>query len=370
MGASLRLAFNGMGALVTLLNGYLHLRILREEFISRRYVIALSLMDLVVITAAIGATSGFGNTFFVFYYPALLILPLTLSSGRLSLGIVILTAAVYSVISFFVGQGVIVADQEERILVVRLATMFAVVGVAHLISRMERERRREAVEGEAIQWRRNMELQERTQKAELAAQEERSRIAREIHDGIAQSIYMLSLQLETCVDLAAKQREGLTQRLEQLVSLSKQTLLDVRYYIFDLKPFLAGDKNVVGMLENQTREFSRVAGIPAILDASGEPRVIPIPVATSLYRVAQEALANALKYSQASEVEVLLEFLSNEVRLTVTDNGKGFDPAVADSGYGLRNMRERAEELNGRFDLETLSDAGTKVIFSCPTDGD
>ena len=71
----------------------------------------------------------------------------------------------------------------------------------------------------------NLELQRKAQKAELAALEERSRISREVHDGIAQSIYMLSLNLETCADLAQRQRQELTQRLEGLVSLSKETLL-------------------------------------------------------------------------------------------------------------------------------------------------
>ena len=109
----------------------------------------------------------------------------------------------------------------------------------------------------------NLELQRRTQEAELAAVEERGRIAREIHDGVAQSIYMLSLQLETCADLAEQQRPGLSDRLEQLVALSRQSLLEVRHYVFDLKPYLAGEKSAAGIVESQVREFGSVAGVEA-----------------------------------------------------------------------------------------------------------
>ena len=112
----------------------------------------------------------------------------------------------------------------------------------------------------------NLELERRAQQAELEAVEERSRIAREIHDGIAQSIYMLSLNLETSAELAQQQREGLKERLEGLVELSKETLLEVRHYIFDLKPYLVGEKGVAGMVENQVREFNMVAGVPTSVE--------------------------------------------------------------------------------------------------------
>ena len=201
------------------------------------------------------------------------------------------------------------------------------------------------------------------QKAELAAQEERSRISREIHDGIAQSIYMLSLHLETCADLALQQRQDLTERLEKLVPLSKEILLEVRHYIFDLKPYLAGEKSVVSMIEDQVREFNRVTGVAATLDTAGEERQVPVPAATCLYRVTQEALANAFKYAQASQVGVRLEFLPGEVQLTVRDDGRGFDPATAVSGHGLGNMRQRAEELGGTFSLHSAPGAGTQIVI-------
>ena len=158
--------------------------------------------------------------------------------------------------------------------------MLGMVTAGTLINGWERSRRREAVAAERRQARENLELQRKAQQAELAALEERSRLSREIHDGIAQSIYMLNLQLETCVELAERRREDLTQRLSSLVVLSKETLLEVRHYIFDLKPYLEGKKGIAGMVENQVREFNNVAGVPATAETDGEEFPVPAAVAT------------------------------------------------------------------------------------------
>ncbi|MBI2171421.1 MAG: GAF domain-containing sensor histidine kinase [Chloroflexi bacterium] len=204
------------------------------------------------------------------------------------------------------------------------------------------------------------------QKADLAAQEERSRIAREIHDGIAQAIYMLSLHLETCAELAAQGRQDLPQRLGELVGLSKQALLEVRHYIFDLKPYLAGEQSAAAMVSSQVSEFAKVSGVSASFDVQGEQRPLSVSAATCLYRVTQEALANVFRHAQASGVQVTLEFLPSEARLDVADNGMGFDPAQVDGGNGLDNMQHRAQELGGSFRLRSSPGHGTEVSIALP----
>ena len=200
----------------------------------------------------------------------------------------------------------------------------------------------------------------------VAAVEERGRIARAIHDGVAQSIYMLSLQLETCVDLADSNPAGLSDRLQRLMSLSKESLLEVRHYIFDLKPYLAGEKGLSSMVESQIREFRNVAGVSTELEVNGQEREVAMPVSTCLYRVTQEALANVFKHAQASRVDVTLEYGTVDVGLAIRDDGLGFDTSKEAAGLGLDNMRQRARELGGSLVLESESGQGTRVKILLP----
>jgi signal transduction histidine kinase len=204
------------------------------------------------------------------------------------------------------------------------------------------------------------------QATDLAAQEERARIAREIHDGIAQSIFILGLQLETSADLADQGREDLPDRLRQLVALSKETLLEVRHYIFDLKPYLAGQKGVSEMLTNQVSEFSRVSGLEATLETVGDERPLSVAGATALYRLTQESLANVLKHAAASRVEVTLTYEEGEIHLRVVDDGQGFDQNSVVRGYGLENMSRRTEELDGSVSIESVPGDGTSVTVTLP----
>ncbi len=204
------------------------------------------------------------------------------------------------------------------------------------------------------------------QRTDLAAQEERARIAREIHDGIAQAIFMLSLQLETSAELADRKAEGLPDRLRQMVALSKETLLEVRHYIFDLKPYLAGQKGVGEMLSNQVNEFTRVSGLDAAVELAGEERPVSVSAATCLYRVTQEVLANALKHSGAQHVKVTLRFAEGRVGLDVVDDGCGFEVDAATLGHGIGNINSRVAELGGKVDLHSTPGQGTRVLVDLP----
>jgi len=204
------------------------------------------------------------------------------------------------------------------------------------------------------------------QQAELAAREERTRIAREIHDGIAQAMYALSLNLETCADLAEREKGPLRERLRGLVPLARQTLLETRHYIHDLGPLLSGERDLAAVAENLVGEFAAIAGIPAHLTAQGDPPEVSVGVATGLYRIIQESLANVLKHARASEVNVALSFGDRDVRLVVQDDGAGFEPDAARHGYGLENMRQRAEELGGSLEISSAPGTGTRVSVSLP----
>ena len=293
-------------------------------------------------------------------------------SRRLTFGVTAVVAVSYAAISFGMAEPPIIAEKEERILIIRIATMFAVVAVAQMMARIELDRRRQAVEAEQERAAENLELQRKAQEAELAAQTERSRIAREIHDGIAQSIYALSLNLETCADLAdlAEQVEGpLHDQLEKLVPLAKKTLLESRHYIYDLKPLLAGERDIAAIAENQVREFRTVAGIPIQLEVQGEPVEVSVSVASAFYRILQEALANVLKHASASKVDIGLEYERERIRLSVRDDGVGLETDGMRTGSGLQNMRQRAEELAGCFGIAGTPGGGTRINVELPAQG-
>lgn len=357
---------NGMVLSLAVLNAYVSWRIWNERPITKRYVVALSAADLGFITLGIAVTSGFDNTFFVLYYPAMLGFALAFPDRWFPWFATSLVAAAYAGVSIFTDPGVDVDASEEKILIVRIASMYAVIAAGALMSGLERMRRREAVRAEQARANENLELQRRAQEA---AQEERSRIARDIHDGIGQSIYALSLNLETCVELAGEGDEALKDRLRMLVPLAKKTLLESRHYIGGLKPILAGETDLTAMAENHASEFEMVAGVGVDLEFEGEPSEVSEATATAAYRILQEALSNVLKHAGASRVLVRFEYDSDEVRMRVSDDGVGFDVDGDHQGNGLGNMRQRAEEIGGRFGIHGAPGPGTTVDIALPYKG-
>ena len=152
---------NALAVSLSLLNGYVHWRVWKGRPITPRYVMALSAADLTFITVGLAVSSRFDNQFFVLYYPALLVVALVFPSRLLSFGLVTVVAIAYATIAVVMSPGVHYAAQEEKILLIRIATMFAVVATSNLVSRIEMNRRRRAVEAERAQAQRNLELQKK-----------------------------------------------------------------------------------------------------------------------------------------------------------------------------------------------------------------
>ena len=202
---------------------------------------------------------------------------------------------------------------------------------------------------------------------EVAADAERARIAHEIHDGVAQIMYALNLGLENCARLAQRgEHSKLNESLTNLVPLSRQTLLEIRHYIYDLTPLLSGGDNFEDLLKKQVGEFEAISQISTCAEIRGEIRYAPIPVRAGMYRILHEALSNVLKHSMASEVRVILTADSGNIRMSVKDNGDGFRSDDVVAGYGIKNMRVRAEELGGTFEVVGTEGAGTDVQVRLP----
>lgn len=244
----------------------------------------------------------------------------------------------------------------------------------------------------------NIRLTEQT--VELAANAERGRIAREIHDGIAQLTYMLSLQAETseaqadrlAETLPAQEAEKLVplqDRLHKLVTISKQALWETRNYMFSLKPLMSGTVTLTQMLTTQLREFQTISDLPTHLTIEGSEDIYSeqyrhahryAQIGTATFRVVQEALTNAYKYASATQIEVKLYYTLEQIEVKICDDGKqaiqhksgvsNADPLHIYSGRGIQGMRERALELGGNFAITSEQGHGTVVHVSIPTESE
>jgi signal transduction histidine kinase len=224
----------------------------------------------------------------------------------------------------------------------------------------------DAVAGQVALGVRNIRLTERI--GELAAEGERTRIAREIHDGIAQMVYMLSLSLETAVDRVGGDPDEQRRRLTDLTALAKTALWEVRQYIFDLRPLLSGQEGLVGAVQGQVKEFQAVSELPVDLRVSGTPGRLPIDTSASMYRIVQEGLGNIFRHAQATQVRIDLAFADHTVTLAIEDNGVGIDPKEPGErvGFGMENLRRRVDDLGGTVELRSVPGAGTRIEVQVP----
>jgi len=224
----------------------------------------------------------------------------------------------------------------------------------------------DAVAGQIALGIRNVRLTERV--AELAAESERTRMAREIHDGIAQMVYMLSLSLETAVDRVGSNPEEQRQRLKDLTALAKNALWEVRQYIFDLRPLLSGDEGLVGAIQGQVKEFQAVSELPVELAITGEVARLPVETSAALYRIVQEGLGNIFRHARASRVRIGVTFTPERLALAIEDDGVGITEGEPDGhvGYGMSNLRDRVDALHGTVEMVTAPGAGTRIAVTVP----
>lgn len=206
------------------------------------------------------------------------------------------------------------------------------------------------------------------QAEQLAVMEERNRLARELHDSVTQSLYSLTLFAE--VGRRAAEAGNLTQVVDYLIRLgqvTQQALKEMRLLVYELRASALEAEGLIGALQHRLDAVEKRAGIEARLEM-GQMMDLPAPVEEGLYRIAQEALNNALKHAQASLVIVRIKADLEGAELEVIDNGQGFDPTQVhhSGGMGLISMRERAGQLNGSLTILAKPGAGARVRINVP----
>jgi signal transduction histidine kinase len=205
-----------------------------------------------------------------------------------------------------------------------------------------------------------------TTRQELAVVEERNRLARELHDSVKQHVFANALLVRAARKLSSHDPETAQRYLVEAEELAGQTQQELVALIRALRPAAIADKGLVAVLRDYAADWSRQTGIAVDVRVQGE-RATPFDVEDTLFRVTQEALANAARHSAARAVEVRLAWEDDHVRLTVQDDGNGFDLAAAEGrGLGLANMRERVAALEGTLTIST-SREGTHIEACVPS---
>jgi nitrate/nitrite-specific signal transduction histidine kinase len=216
----------------------------------------------------------------------------------------------------------------------------------------------------------NARLYEQAQQAAIV--EERGRLARELHDSVTQSLYSLTLLAEAGQRLAkAGDIERAREYMHRLGEIGQQSLKEMRLLVYELRPLALREEGLVGALNQRLDAVERRAGVEAHLVTEGKI-ALPEQVEEALYRIAQEALNNALKHAAPTSVEVTIRADGKRVELEVCDDGRGFDADAAGSGggMGLVSMRERAEKIGGTCEVISAAGEGTrvKVCLACHDD--
>ncbi len=206
-----------------------------------------------------------------------------------------------------------------------------------------------------------------------AQEEERQRVARDIHDGPAQSMSNVVLKAEICERLIDVDMEKAKEELKQLKRIVRESLQDVRKIIYNLRPMSLDDLGLVPTLQRFLMTFQDESSISVSFRTRGVYDDIRPVISLTVFRIIQEAISNVNKHSQAQNVAVNLEFLDRNLKLYIFDDGKGFRmedlksrSEDIDSGFGLFSMRERVELLSGDFEISSEPGKGTRINITIP----
>ncbi|SEN64061.1 sensor histidine kinase [Paenibacillus sp. OV219] len=211
----------------------------------------------------------------------------------------------------------------------------------------------------------------------LAQEDERKRIAREIHDGPAQSLANIVLRAEIAERMLVKQEFQIVQ--EELIDLKSQVrsgIEEIRKIIFNLRPMALDDLGLVPTLRKYIQDFEEKSKIRTMFDTIGKEIRLPSAMEAGVFRMVQEAFTNAFKHANPSFVSLEITYQGQMMKIVVRDNGVGFnvdalESQISDSNhFGLIGMRERVELLDGRMEIESKKDDGTKVVIHIPMNAD
>lgn len=201
---------------------------------------------------------------------------------------------------------------------------------------------------------------------DMAVSEERNRLARDLHDSAKQQALAASFELGTALTLYERDPQEAKKHLAEADTLVDSVRRELTNLVDELRPQPMDGEDFSEILKGYGMEWSHRSGIRLNVHVEGSDENLPPITRETLYRIAQEALANVARHSSASRVEMSIEYGKDMVTLVIKDDGRGFDTSAQHSGLGLHSMQERAESLDGRFSVASEPGRGTRFVVAPP----
>ena len=334
------------------LSGYTQYRLRSDRMITWRWMLTVWAIDVFIVSAAVSISNGFSHFFFhLFYYPVLAGFAVIFTSFRFNMALVTMVSVIYAAISLGVGDGLDIEARDEKALFARIAIMYGIVATVNMISRFERMRWGETV------------------KHEQALLRERTESSQAIHDTTAQTAYMIGMGIHRARELADESNGELVAALDATAELSKSAIWELR------RPIDAGrifeGRELGPVLWSHCATFEKITAIPANMSQSGTEPPLSTDTRARLFSMAHNALTNAFLHARPGLVEVRLDFESDGIRLSVSDDGAGLPEGFGERGRGFKGMNDDAERMGGTLVVESGRDGvGTTIACVVPHTAD
>jgi signal transduction histidine kinase len=201
-------------------------------------------------------------------------------------------------------------------------------------------------------------------------EEERRRIASELHDGVGPSLASLNIRLQTARKQLERENNPISMELAEIAEQAQENIHDLRRLIYDLRPAALDELGLVPALQEYINRYQKDQKISIKYEFINPISGLSTDLETTLFRIIQEALANVARHSHASQVEIIFDKKESEISVKLCDNGIGFDPALQQKGnhLGLWSMQKRVEQFGGRLQLISSPGFGTEIIIQFPID--
>ena len=335
--------------LLVVFNGFIHFRLRSERPLTWRWMLGMNSADVALVTFGVWIAGGFSATFtYLLYYPSLAMFAVLFTSLRLNLAWATLVSLVYTAVSLTAGDGLDLVARDDMVLVVRVGVMYTVVLAVSMVARFERSGRLRATE------------------RERALQRERIDLSQSIHDTAAQSVYMISLGVDSARALAGDSNPDLSRTLTATSQLSRSVMWELRRSI-DAGRIFEG-RELGSVLREHTETFQRITGVPTRMVQTGVEPALSVDIRSRLFSISHNALTNTYRHANAERVCVVLDYRGDSIRLTVEDDGVGLPDNYAQRGRGFAGMRAEAERMGGQLIVSSIrSGKGTSVSCEIPS---